>query len=269
MPEGPEVRITTDFLKTYIGKSLTNFGILSGRYSKKGCIDNDVIAKLPATIKDINCKGKFIYFEIESDQGNYYLFNTLGMTGNWGSKLTNHSRCVFLINDVETLYFNDIRNFGTLKFIGSKKELDKKLNSLGPDVLVSHIDNLEFRNRFMNKHNKTIAECLMDQSVICGVGNYLKSEILYASKISPNRLVKDISINEWESLCLNSMEIARRSYELGGATIKDYRSPTGANGEFSRKFAVYNCKLDPKNNIILKETTKDGRSTYWVPDIQK
>ena len=59
------------------------------------------------------------------------------------------------------------------------------------------------------------------------------------------------------------------SYKLGGATIKDYRQPDGKEGTFSRRFAVYNCKTDPKNNIIIKETTKDKRSTYWVPEIQK
>lgn len=269
MPEGPEVKITTDFLKTYIGKTLTNFGVISGRYSKKGGIDNDIIAKLPATIKNVNCKGKFIYFEISSDQGDYYLFNTLGMTGSWGSKTSDHTRCAFIMNDEEVLYFSDIRNFGTLKFVKDKKDLDKKLNSLGPDIIECDIDWQGFRNRFLGKPNKTIAECIMDQSVICGIGNYLKSEILYASEISPNRLIKDITPNEWHSLYFNSSVISRRSYQYGGATIKDYRKPDGSTGEFSRKFAVYNCKLDPKNNIIIKETTKDGRSTYWVPEIQK
>jgi formamidopyrimidine-DNA glycosylase len=270
MPEGPEVRITTDFLSTFKGKSFSSFAVLSGRYSKKGGIPNDFIAALPATIKSVDCKGKFIYFTFScNDDKEYYLFSTLGMTGIWSREKTKHSRFCIFFDDDDILYYNDVRNFGTLKFTNQKSDLTKKLKSLGPDVLNSDIDWLGFRNRFLSKPNKTIAECIMNQSVVCGVGNYLKSEILYASEISPHRLIKDITSNEWHHLFYNATVIIQRSYKTGGATIKNYRSPTGEEGKFSRRFAVYNCKLDPKNNIIIKETTKDKRSTYWVPEVQK
>ena len=62
MPEGPEVKTTTDFLSTFIGKSLNNFTVLTGRYTKSDGIPNTNVATLPATIKTVNCKGKFIYF---------------------------------------------------------------------------------------------------------------------------------------------------------------------------------------------------------------
>lgn len=273
MPEGPEVRKTTDFLTNFIGKQFSRFAIISGRYTKTddGIPNTSDVAILPAKIESVNCKGKFIYFTLsyEKNNKNYYLFNTLGMTGMWSLEKTKHSRFVIFFDDETELYYNDVRNFGTLKFIKEKSELDKKLKSLGPDVLQADIDATGFRNRFLNKPNKTIAECLMDQSVVSGIGNYLKSEILYASKISPYRQIKDISLDEWHALYYNSVTIPATSYKLGGATIKDYRQPNGRKGSFSRRFAVYNCKTDPKNNIILKETTKDNRATYWVPEIQK
>lgn len=271
MPEGPEVKTTVDFLKTYTGKTVNNFTILSGRYTKKGGIENMPNVNLPAKIESVDCKGKFIYFTLSYENNNKkcYLFSTLGMTGMWSDKMTKHARFAISFSEDLILYYNDTRNFGTLKFVLSKETLDKKLKSLGPDVLNCDIDCLGFKNRFIKKPNKTIAECLMNQSVICGVGNYLKSEILYASKISPYRLIKDITEDEWHFLYFYSIAIPKRSYKLGGATIKDYRSPNGEKGKFSRRFAVYNCKLDPKNNIIVKETTKDKRSTYWVPEIQK
>jgi len=271
MPEGPEVKTTVDFLKTYVGKTINNFSVLSGRYTKKGGIENMSNISFPLKIKSVDCKGKFIYFTFSYENSNkkYYLFSTLGMTGMWSGKMTKHTRFSISFSEDLILYYNDTRNFGTLKFVLSEFELDKKLKSLGPDVLNCDIDCQEFKNRFIKKPNKTIAECLMNQSVICGVGNYLKSEILYASKISPYRLIKDITDDEWHFLYFYSIAIPKRSYNLGGATIKDYRSPNGKEGQFSRRFAVYNCKFDPNNNIIVKETTKDKRSTYWVPEIQK
>ena len=197
------------------------------------------------------------------------MFNSLGMTGMWTNVHNKHARVCFFFKDVEPLYYTDVRNFGTLKIVDSLKALNKKLDSLGPDVLNCNIDCMGFKEQFIRKPNKTIAECLMNQSVVSGIGNYLKSEILYASKISPYRQIKDITLKEWHELYSNSISIPLTSYNLGGATIKDYRQPNGKKGNFSRRFAVYNCKTDPKNNIIIKETTKDKRSTYWVPEIQK
>ena len=274
MPEGPEVKITTDFLKSYAGKQFHTMSILSGRYSKKGDVPGLEEVSLPAKIADVNCKGKFIYFTLsykvnETCEKYFYLFNTLGMTGMWTDKKTKHSRFCFFFDDESALYFNDIRSFGTLKFVHSKKELDRKLNSLGPDVLASEVSLQEFVDRFIKKPNKTIAECLMNQSVVSGVGNYLKAEILYCSHISPNRLIKDISSLEWVSLHSNTVAQIRKSYKLGGATIATYRQPNGDEGLYNRRFAVYNESFDPLGNEVIKETTADKRTTHWVPAIQK
>lgn len=39
---------------------------------------------------------------------------------------------------------------------------------------------------FANKYpNKEICQLLIDQSFVCGIGNYLRSDILYLSKIYP------------------------------------------------------------------------------------
>ena len=273
MPEGPEVKTTTDFLKKFVGKQISGFTILSGRYLKKeeGIPNTDSTVVLPAILESVNCKGKFIYFTFSYDKGNknYYLFSTLGMTGMWTTEKTKHSRLAILIDNKMSLYYNDMRNFGTLKFINDKIFLDKKLKSLGPDVLNDEVTWDLIKAACLNKPNKTIAECLMNQSVISGIGNYLKSEILYKSKISPHRVCKDIEDEEWIALGSNALLISRLSYSLGGATIKDYRKADGTKGSFGRRFAVYNCKFDPSNNIIIKETTKDKRSTCWVPKSQK
>src|SRR6056300_534285 len=123
MPEGPEVKITTDFLSKFTNKTFSNIAILSGRYTNKDISGLDDVF-LPATIKEVNCKGKFIYFTLSSKvndtcQKYFYLFSTLGMTGMWTEKESKHSRFVIYFDDETKLFFNDIRNFGTLKFVHS------------------------------------------------------------------------------------------------------------------------------------------------------
>ena len=70
MPEGPEVKTTVDFLKKYTGKTIISFSVLSGRYTKKGGIENLSNVNLPAKIESVNCKGKFIYFNLSYENSN-------------------------------------------------------------------------------------------------------------------------------------------------------------------------------------------------------
>lgn len=270
MPEGPEVRKTTDFLSMSVDRTISSFTVLSGRYTRTGGIPNAVNAVLPAKIKSVDCKGKFIYFTLTyNNNQEYYLFSTLGMTGMWSSEKSKHARFSISFNDESTLYYNDIRNFGTLKFISDKKVLIKKLNLLGPDVLGSDVTWDLIKSACLRKPNKTIAECLMNQSLISGVGNYLKAEILYDAKISPHRLCKDITEKEFKTLAESCYWVTRLSYKMGGATLSTYRQPNGEKGLYSRRFAVYNQKTDPLGNNVIKEQTLDKRTTHWVPNIQK
>ena len=91
---------------------------------------------------------------------------------------------------------------------------------------------------------------------ICGIGNYLKAEILYECQISPHRLVKDIPYSERQNLLRVMTKITRMSYRYGGATISTYRDGNGKEGLYNRRFAVYNQKTDLHGNPVIREQTK-------------
>jgi DNA-formamidopyrimidine glycosylase len=268
MPEGPEVKRNTDFLnKQLSGKMLESFSILSGRYEKHGPFKGyDEMSNRMLIVSEVCCKGKFIYFKFQDDTS---LWCTLGMSASWQKNKTKHSRIYIKTTYGNEVFFNDIRNFGTLKYVTVEKELKDKLATLGPDVLSSYVDTELFKERLDKKPKWSIAKALMNQTVISGIGNYLKAEILYASKISPHRLCKDLKINEIELIAEKSFEITNASYRSGGATILTYRNENNKKGLYSRRFMVYNHKVDPLGNKVIKETTTDNRSTYWVPNIQK
>jgi formamidopyrimidine-DNA glycosylase len=268
MPEGPEVKRISEKLSGFIvGEKINSADILGGRYFKHGPPDGfeEFVRSLPATVTQVDCKGKFIY--ILFDNG-YSLWNTLGMAGSWSPIPTKHSRVKLNFKD-GSAYFNDIRNFGTVRVSRDNKQLKDKLDSLGPDMLAENVTNSEFANQIMKKSTKTVAEAIMNQSVICGVGNYLKSESLYLARISPHRIVETLSREEISNLNSAIQCTIRSSYASGGATIHTFLDFDGKQGEYTRRFAVYNQKSDIVGNSVVRETTKDKRTSFWVPEIQK
>jgi glutamate dehydrogenase/leucine dehydrogenase len=43
----------------------------------------------------------------------------------------------------------------------------------------------------------------------------------------------------------------------------------GNAGSFKSRFLIYGNDQDPAGNKVQRLETKDGRTTYWVPAIQK
>tara|TARA_B100000575_G_C23141976_1_gene664833 strand:- start:2590 stop:3522 length:933 start_codon:yes stop_codon:yes gene_type:complete len=308
MPEGPEVTIITEGLNKLLkGKYINNFIVNKGsRYTKKafdGC--NQFMSKLPLKIIEIKNKGKFIYW-ILSD--NTYVFQTLGMSGVWyhhykpntcftllygdepehdlnsGNKNDNDKTCKNnncenknsnsknkkdnTINN-KKLYFVDQRHFATWKVVFSKQKLQDKLNTIGPDILNDTKFNKEKFLKLIKRYpNKDIASFLMNQKYISGIGNYLKSEILYETKINPNTLISNLSDSLLEQLYVNARTKIYSSYKKGGASLRHYSDIEDKKGLFEFEFKVYGKKQDPLGNTIISELTKDKRKTYWVPKIQ-
>lgn len=192
--------------------------------------------------------------------------------------------------DDNKLWYCDPRRFGTLQVFKNLESLEKSLNKLGPDMLydsddndsddkINNVNDTE-RRRFtfesfkniahLNKHkNKSLPKFLMDQSIISGVGNYIKCEALYSAKLSPFKLVKQVSNDQLELLFKSIRLIMKQSYSMNGATIKTYFAPDGERGNFFDLLKVYGKETDPEGNAVVRVKTADGRTTHWVEKVQK
>lgn len=265
MPESPEVLIITEQLANLcIGKKLTSVSELGGRYSKsKPPGYDDLIGQLPLRIVNIQCHGKFIYWELENEN---YLWCTLGMTGQWSRTKTKHY-AVGLNIDNQSIYLNDPRHFGTIRFIKGAQEMIWKLNSLGPDMFTEP-DYNKFHQIIGRGKNKAIVQLLMDQKQLSGIGNYIKCESLYRARISPWRKCNTLSLQETRRLRGSVIDVMNESYRAGGATLATYRDFDGKAGGFSKHLKVYDKVVDPLGNKVIAETTPDKRTTYWVPGFQ-
>jgi DNA-formamidopyrimidine glycosylase len=278
MPEGPEVNIIKDGLNHNLkNKIIFDINLPEGSKFLKKTPDgyNDFKTSLPAKVKDIKSKGKLIYFVFDNG---WYLMCRLLMSGGWYlEKAHKHNHCeiVYKKNSsdekTKSIWFVDPRHFGTLKWTNNKSVLDTTLDDIGPDLLNDKITSEEYISKMKNQKNgkKTIATVLMDQSVFSGVGNYLKSEILYKARVSPHSIIKNIPDDKMTEIFNIILEKIKKSYIAGGASIRDYSDIRGNEGEYSFEFAVYQKKKDPLGNKVIMEKTKDGRTTHWVKEVQE
>jgi len=277
MPEGPEVSVIKDGLvKAIKGKYIKNITFPIGSKFLKKSPDGYLLFQetLPIKVLDVKSKGKFIYIVC---QDNWIIYCRLLMSGGWFYKeqpKNNHLRLEYIDNknskESDSIWFVDPRHFGQIKFSNNPDELDKELSKIGLDLLnqsdeINHKDYLET----LRKHNsKTIAKVLMEQSIYSGIGNYLKSEILYQAKVSPHALIKNLPDEKIIEILDISKEKIKTSYLSGGASVRNYSDIEGKDGKYSFVFQVYGREKDPHGNKIKKETTKDGRTSHWVPEIQ-
>lgn len=286
VPEGPELRRSADVLaENLIGKNfIDGLPRKTGRYRKKAPAGQEqFLNELADTrhggvITEVNVKGKFMWWHIvipETD-ADWYLFCTYGMSGQWAWHLTKYTSYTVHYSDHTdptdpfiNIHFNDIRNFGTLKFVKGTGALEKKLASLGPDMLSNPPTLDEFVGCLRKKDGWNVCKALMNQGVVSGVGNYVKCEALYLARIDPESTVIDLSDGDLHRLCACITDVMVKSYENNGATFSTYQNPDGSSGDAPKRFACYRQKTDPKGNPVKTLRTADGRTTHWVPAVQR
>ena len=253
----------------FAGLKLRDIEFISGKYEKNGPPDGYTELKQNKLhIIEVLCHGKMIYFVLSKDKlphesSEYsYIISNLGLDGSWSPdeyKDRNNFRLIF--NKNKSAYYRDPIGFGTLRIIHGNENFDKILQKLGPDPIINDYTYDEFIGMITKKKNinKMIAEIFEDQSNLSGIGNYLRAEILYSSKVRPDRICKTLTEDELKKIHKYSVKKIRKSYNHSGT--KRYNG----HGEF--KLNVYGRKIDPKGNEVLIMKIKK-RSLHWVREIQ-
>jgi formamidopyrimidine-DNA glycosylase len=305
MPEIREVRKYADLIrKKAKNKEIIGLKILNGRYRKHGPFENynKLKNKLPIKLIDVKTKGKLLYMVFEGD---LYLMCTTGLVGGWCylkngsdkyqfsdsmrdySKAFTKEQIQSYINNAlnhlnfelklvdGSLYFFDMLSYGTLKVINGAEEMNKKLSQIGPDIMDANTTYDLFEERITKSvnMNKPIGVVLVNQKIISGMGNYLRSEILYASKINPFRKVKTLDKSELKKIYQNSKVLTWGDYDIAkGKKLGIIKKNTKLPGNYGRMFYVYNEEYDIYGNPVIKKELYEGsqkRFIYYVKQIQK
>lgn len=118
------------------------------------------------------------------------------------------------------------------------------LARLGPDLLSQDVAPSDVQQRLTLKqfHKRSLGALLLDQSLVAGLGNYLRSEILFFSQLPPNTRPVDLAPEQQQSLAYGIIDVTRQAYQTAGVTNrKAWIKQAKAAGEARRqwRFAVF------------------------------
>ena len=177
-----------------------------------------------------------------------------------------HNHVEIFFENLKIVY-NDPRRFGFFQIIDNSFLLKKRFKKLGPEPFQSKF-NLRYVNSYLKGKKKNIKNFLLDQNFVSGIGNIYASEILFLSKINPNKNADLMTKLNQEKIIINSRKVLNNAIKKGGSSIRDFRNTSGKKGAFQKNFNVYernglSCKRFSCNGIIQKKTISN-RSTFFL-----
>jgi formamidopyrimidine-DNA glycosylase len=268
VPELPEVETTVRGLERVLeGRRLTR--VEPRRLDLRRAFPTDLGQRLTgARVTRLWRRAK--YGLIETDRGDTLLFH-LGMSGRWRIdpvELDKHDHLLLETDDGRRLALNDPRRFGSLDLVRTDYLGEwAVIAALGPEPM--GLDPADLKKRLRGRA-ASIKLLLLDQRIVAGLGNIYVCEALHRAKISPLRAGGTVSIERLRRLVQAIEDVLAEAIAAGGSSLRDFASPEGELGYFSKSFAVYDregaaCACGGK----VKRFVQGGRSTFYCPRCQR
>ena len=272
MPEGPEIRIAADKIAKAIAlKPITEI-FFAFEHLKPY---EEILAKQLVTTVDTKGKAMLIRF----DNGlSIYSHNQL--YGKWIiCKIDNYPQTKRQLR----LAIQNEQKSALLYSASDIEVLDEDaiaihpfLSRLGLDILDNKTTTRKVKDRLLNKsfHRRRFTSLFLDQRFLAGLGNYLRSEILFVARVHPTLRPVDCSQEQISALAQATIKVPQQSYETKGITndLKlVQRLKQQGYGYQDYRHWVFNREERPCyvcNNFIIKEISA-GRRYYFCPHCQK
>ena len=281
MPELPEVEIVKQSLNKNIKQKVVKKVIVRNKNLRIKLSNNFKKFLENKKISKVSRFSKYLIINFPKDE---FCIIHLGMSGTlhliknkYKGNLTNLSfynspllpkkhNHVEIIFDKFRIVYNDPRRFGFFQIIKTTINLSKRFSHLGPEPFDKKF-NLKYFENFIKKKNRTVKDLLINQNFVSGIGNIYASEILFLSKISPDKKIKLLKKDECNRIILSSKKVLIKAINKGGSSIKDFKNMDGSKGNFQDSFKVYqrkglNCKRKSCKGVIIKKVITN-RSTFF------
>jgi len=155
------------------------------------------------------------------------------------------------------------------------EEVDRTIAKLGPDPMVDDLAEAEERFTAVVRRKPTpIALLLMDQSVVSGIGNVYRAELLFRARLDPFRPGREVPEEVVRGLWRDWVHLLRVGVETGQMLTMDDLDPeayAAALASRDDRHWVYHrtglpCRLC---GTSIAMTEIGGRKLYWCPTDQR
>ncbi|MBD3881416.1 endonuclease VIII [Phormidium tenue FACHB-886] len=150
------------------------------------------------------------------------------------------------------------------------------LSKLGLDVLDASTSVEQVIQRLQDKQfaRRGLTGLLLDQQFLCGLGNYLRSEVLFVARVHPSFRPIDCSIQQTEALAEAAIAVSQQSYRSGGITNNlQLAEQLKAEGKLRRDYRHYVFGREGRpcyvcGTTIVREMLA-GRRCYYCAHCQQ
>ena len=271
MPEGPEIRRAADAIAAVLVDQpvqTVRFGLPKLKRHAGTLRGHRVV--------DIETRGKAMLTHFEHG---YSIYSHNQLYGVWrvvkGHRLPKTNRSLRLLLQTEThsaiLYSASDISVWPTEEVGNIPFLTR----IGPDIMARdlHWRDIAAQLQDVRYARRDLASLYLDQAFLAGVGNYLRSEILFEAGLHPHRKAGSLDRGERGRLARATLEISRRSYETGGVTLPPRLASTlkrqGLKREW-RRFFIFGRTDQPcyRCQSSIQREEYQGRRLYHCPGCQ-
>ncbi|HYR26838.1 MAG TPA: DNA-formamidopyrimidine glycosylase family protein [Thermoanaerobaculia bacterium] len=262
MPEGDTIHRAARTLHAALaGRVITRFETVFPQLAR---IDED--APLAGrTVDSVEAAGKNLLMHFSGD---LHLRTHMRMHGSWhiykpGERWRRGRDDMRILLETDTWVAVGF-NVPVAEFYDHRQE---DLRKIGPDLIGKEFDFDEAKRRIRERADTEIADALLNQRVVAGIGNEYKSELLFIAKVNPFTKVRDVSDEQLDHI----LKIARRIMVANVEKRSSARVTTFSLDARQNQY-VFSRGNKPCRRcgtpIAYAKQGRDVRGTYWCPKCQ-
>ncbi|WP_028580758.1 bifunctional DNA-formamidopyrimidine glycosylase/DNA-(apurinic or apyrimidinic site) lyase [Desulfogranum japonicum] len=275
MPELPEVEVTRRGLVPLLRKRTITAIWWSGNSLRipvnLSLLNNECLKQ---SVEAIHRRAKNILIRLSNGA---VLRIHLGMTGKLAvldSQIprAKHDHLIFSLDNNQEFRFNDVRRFGLVEVWASQSARQKERSfsqSEGLEPLSNDFQPLRLME-LAARRTVPVKAFLMNSKLVAGIGNIYANEALFLAKLSPFTPAKEVTVEQWKTLCTACVTVLKKAIKAGGSSISDFLATNGQPGYFQLQLKVYGQKglPCPVCRTPIEKSTLAGRATFCCPSCQ-
>ena len=271
MPEGDTIfRAARTLNRALAGRTVTRFESVYPALTRVD-VDRPITGR---AIEAVSSRGKHLLIAFSGD---LVLHTHMRMHGSWhiyrpGERWQAPSHEMRIVIGTDA-YVAVAFNVPIAEFLaGADLVRHAQIQALGPDLADPSFDREDVRRRLAAHGDEPINDVLLNQQVLSGIGNVLKSEVLFVARLNPFtpvRAIDDATINR---LIDASLRLMKMNITDSVSMPPGFGRRTTGSLDPGAKLFVYGRSGKPcrkcGNPIEARKTGSDSRLTYWCPTCQ-